>query len=54
MALLLGPVLYGHILHRVDLAESRDFGSKAAESFWRAYGIGDAGLPSQLRTRGAI
>ena len=45
MALLLGPVLYGHILHRVDLAESRDFGSKAAETFWRAYGIGDAGLP---------
>jgi AcrR family transcriptional regulator len=43
MALLLGPVLYGHILHRVDLAGSRDFGSKAAESFWRAYGIGEAG-----------
>src|ERR1700677_4022560 len=43
MALLLGPVLYGHILHRVDLAETRDFGSKAAESFWRAYGIGEAG-----------
>src|SRR6202453_1705134 len=43
MALLLGPVLYGHIFHRADLAGSRDFGSKAAESFWRAYGIGEAG-----------
>jgi len=48
MALLLGPVLYGHILHRVDLAESRDFGSKAAETFWRAYGIGDAGLATAV------
>jgi len=39
-------VLYGHILHRVDLAETRDFGSKAAETFWRAYGLGEGILKS--------
>jgi len=46
MALLLGPVLYGHIFHRFDPAETRDFGSKAAESFWRAYGLGEGILQS--------
>jgi AcrR family transcriptional regulator len=38
MALLLGPVLYGHIFHRDAEAGTCDFGSRAAESFWRAYG----------------
>jgi AcrR family transcriptional regulator len=41
MALLLGPGLYGHIFHR---AEPRDFGRKAAETFWRAHGVGNVGL----------
>jgi AcrR family transcriptional regulator len=44
MALLLGPVLYGHIFHREAPPGTHDFGSKAAESFWRAYGVGDKGL----------
>jgi AcrR family transcriptional regulator len=38
MALLLGPVLYGHIFHREAQAKQHDFGMLAAESFWRAYG----------------
>jgi AcrR family transcriptional regulator len=38
MALLLGPVLYGHIFHRESQPGRCDFGRVAAESFWRAYG----------------
>jgi AcrR family transcriptional regulator len=38
MALLLGPVLYGHVFHRDGKEGSSDFGRAAAESFWRAYG----------------
>jgi AcrR family transcriptional regulator len=40
MALLLGPVLYGHIFHRESQPGRCDFGRLAAESFWRAYGLG--------------
>jgi AcrR family transcriptional regulator len=39
MALLLGPLLYGHIFHKEAHAGPFDFGRLAAESFWRAYGI---------------
>jgi AcrR family transcriptional regulator len=41
MALLLGPLLYGHIFHKESHAGPYDFGRVAAESFWRAYGVGD-------------
>jgi len=44
MALLLGPVLYGHIFHREAQPGTHDFGNKAAESFWRAYGVGNEGV----------
>jgi AcrR family transcriptional regulator len=39
MALLLGPLLYGHIFHRETNPGPTDFGKLAAESFWRAYGV---------------
>ncbi len=39
MALLLGPLLYVHIFHREANQGPTDFGQKAAESFWRAYGL---------------
>jgi len=39
MALLLGPLLYGHIFHSEAEPGRCDFGRLAAESFWRAYGI---------------
>ena len=38
MALLLGPLLYGHIFHSESEPGRADFGRFAAESFWRAYG----------------
>ncbi|HEY1901045.1 MAG TPA: TetR/AcrR family transcriptional regulator [Terracidiphilus sp.] len=41
MALLLGPLLYGHIFHREAHAGPYDFGRTAAESFWRAYGLSE-------------
>jgi AcrR family transcriptional regulator len=37
MALLLGPLLYGHIFHKEAHAGPYDFGRIASESFWRAY-----------------
>ena len=40
MALLLGPLLYGHIFYRGMQPVCRDLGQVAAESFWRAYGAG--------------
>jgi AcrR family transcriptional regulator len=40
MALLLGPLLYGHIFHREAHVGPYDYGRVAAESFWRAYGVG--------------
>jgi AcrR family transcriptional regulator len=40
MALLLGPLLYGHVFHKEAHTEPFDFGRAAAESFWRAYGVG--------------
>jgi AcrR family transcriptional regulator len=52
MALLLGPLLYRHIFHRGDPSASSDFGHVAAESFWRAYGVGGDRLriePAQAR-----
>jgi AcrR family transcriptional regulator len=39
MALLLGPLLYGHIFHKEAHAGPFDFGRSAAESFWRAYRV---------------
>ncbi len=39
MALLLGPMLYGHIFHKEANPKSRDFGPEAAEAFWRAYAV---------------
>jgi len=44
MALLLGPVLYGHIFHRDTSPGTEDFGRQAAETFWRAYGIAGSHL----------
>jgi len=41
MALLLGPMLYGHLFHKETHAEPVDFGRMAAESFWRAYRVQD-------------
>jgi AcrR family transcriptional regulator len=38
MALLLGPMLYGHIFNRGQQPGCGDLGRLAAESFWRAYG----------------
>jgi AcrR family transcriptional regulator len=53
MALLLGPLLYGHIFHKESHPEPFDFGGEAAKSFWRAYGIesaeGSAGTTRALR-----
>jgi AcrR family transcriptional regulator len=42
MALLLGPLIYGHIFHKEQHEAAFDFGRAAAESFWRAYGVHDA------------
>ena len=42
MALLLGPLLYGHIFHKESHPEPFDFGGEAAKSFWRAYGMKSA------------
>jgi AcrR family transcriptional regulator len=42
MALLLGPLLYGHIFHKEAHSQPFDFGGYAAESFWRAYGVESA------------
>ncbi|MGO9339828.1 MAG: TetR/AcrR family transcriptional regulator [Terracidiphilus sp.] len=47
MALLLGPLLYRHIFHRGDPSASNDFGRVAAESFWRAYGVGGEGAKGE-------
>jgi AcrR family transcriptional regulator len=44
MALLLGPLLYGHIFNRGMDPGQHDLGRLAAESFWKAYCIGDASL----------
>jgi AcrR family transcriptional regulator len=37
MALLLGPLLYGHVFHKEQHNGPFDFGRVAAESFWRAF-----------------
>jgi AcrR family transcriptional regulator len=42
MALLLGPLLYGHIFHRGMQPGCPDIGQIAAESFWRAHCISPA------------
>jgi AcrR family transcriptional regulator len=44
MALLLGPLLYGHIFHSEQAGGPFDFGRVAAESFWRAFGVNDRRL----------
>jgi AcrR family transcriptional regulator len=52
MALLLGPLLYGHIFHKEAHAGPYDFGRVAAESFWRAYGVSSekSGKQQHLKT----
>jgi hypothetical protein len=54
MALLLGPLLYGHIFHKESHPEPFDFGGEAAKSFWRAYGVDSAkdsgGTPRRMRS----
>jgi hypothetical protein len=54
MALLLGPVLYGHVFHKESHPEPFDFGGEAAKSFWRAYGVestkGTEGSSRSLRS----
>lgn len=52
MALLLGPVLYGHIFHRESQPGRCDFGRVAAESFWRSYRVegGKGGATRTLKT----
>ena len=37
MALLLGPLLYGHVFNRDNKHGCPDMGQAAAESFWRAH-----------------
>jgi len=39
MALLLGPLLYGHVFHKGEPRKSNDIGPATAEVFWRAYGV---------------
>jgi AcrR family transcriptional regulator len=53
MALLLGPLLYGHVFHKEAHTEPFDFGRSAAESFWRAYRVeGEkSGTRHTLRTK---
>lgn len=46
MALLLGPLLYGHVFNRGMDRGGRDLGQLAAESFWKAYRVGGSGLKS--------
>jgi hypothetical protein len=46
MALLLGPLLYGHIFHKEAHEEPFDFGKLAAQSFAAAYGLPDGGFRS--------
>jgi hypothetical protein len=52
MALLLGPMLYGHIFHRGNPSGPKDLGRVAAESFWRAFGIGSKNSETVDRGRG--
>ncbi len=40
MALLLSPLLYGHIFQKETGAVQYDFGRHAAESFWRSHCVG--------------
>jgi AcrR family transcriptional regulator len=51
MALLLGPLLYGHIFHREANSEPYDLGRHAAESFWRANQIDGMGSKKQASKR---
>ena len=50
MALLLGPLLYGHVFHKEQHNDPFDFGRVAAESFWRAFRLDENRAP---RTRKA-
>jgi len=50
MALLLGPLLYGHVFHKEQSNGPFDFGRVAAESFWRAFRLDENRAP---RTRKA-
>ena len=39
MALLLGPLLYGHIFYKESMKKPFDLGRLTAESFWRAFRV---------------
>lgn len=55
IALLLGPMLYGHIFHKETATRPFDFGKLAAESFWRAYRVAepDTGKVRKSKTVGS-
>jgi len=53
MALLLGPLLYGHIFHKEQSKRPFDFGRVAAESFWRAFRLEHARPKSAAKARTA-
>ncbi len=42
IALLLGPMLYSHIFQKERQTKGPDIGPKAAEAFWRAFGVTQA------------
>jgi len=37
-------MLYGHIFHRGNPSGPKDLGRVAAESFWRAFGVGEGNI----------
>ncbi len=39
IALLLGPMLYSHIFQKERQPKGPDIGPRAAEAFWRAFGV---------------
>jgi hypothetical protein len=39
IALMLGPMLYSHIFQKEKRLKEPDIGPKAAEAFWRAFGL---------------
>jgi AcrR family transcriptional regulator len=52
MALLLGPMLYSHIFGKGNQPPGPDIGTKAAEAFWRAFGLKEKGGPKRAAALG--
>jgi hypothetical protein len=52
MALLLGPLLYGHVFNRGRQQGGPDLGHVAADSFWRAHamGLANSGASGKCRS----